>query len=174
MTLSEMDFTEADIAKLVSALSLHEDDFQKEEDFTMTQLYNQHKTFDNFNSIRFLYKLHVPRTDDMTVMEFIDSLEKVFTRLLKIATLNRDKPDNDYVRFHSSKAPEYQLSMSIMPLRDLKMQYFMDTFKKRMQSEKGALAKGCNTSVEISLLSLENQRKRIAKRKSKQCIFVSG
>ena len=47
--------------KLVSALSLQKDDFQKEkEDFTITQLYDQHRTFDNFNSKRFLYNLYVP------------------------------------------------------------------------------------------------------------------
>ena len=50
----------------------------------------------------------------MTLMEFIDSLDKVFTRLLKIATLNSDEPDNDYEQFYFSKAPEYQLSTSIM------------------------------------------------------------
>ena len=126
-------------------------------------------------SKRFIYKLHVPRTDDMTLMEFVDSLDKVFIRQLKIATLNSDEPDNDYVRFYFSKAPEYKLSTSIMPLCDLKMQYFMDTFKKRMQSGKAALPEGWNTGVKISLFLIENQRKCIAKqKKSKKCIFISG
>ena len=53
-----MDFSKADIAKLVSALSLQKDDFQKrDDDFTITHLYDQCRTFDNFNSKRFLYKL---------------------------------------------------------------------------------------------------------------------
>ena len=114
-------------------------------------------------------------------MEFIDSLEKVFTRLLKIATLNFDEPDNDYVRFYFSEAPEYQFCTSIMPLRDLKTQYFMDTFKKRMQSGKAALAKGWSTGVEISLFSylifiILKIKKTYCKKKekSKKRIFVSG
>ena len=115
-----MDFTQEDIARLVSELSLHKDDFrEQEEDFTITQLYDQRKSYDNFRSKTFLYKLFVPKTNDMTLMEFIDSLEKVFPRLLRIATLNCDEPDNDYVRFYFSKAPEHHFSTSIMQLWDL-------------------------------------------------------
>ena len=50
-------------------------------------------------------------------------------------------------------------------MRDLKTQYFMETCKTLMQSGKAAVAKGWNTGVDISVFSLENQKKRIAKRR---------
>ena len=61
-----MEFTEEDIAQLVSQLSLHKNNFQqRSSEFSSKQLYEQRQTFDNFNSKPFSYKLYKPQTDDI-------------------------------------------------------------------------------------------------------------
>ena len=61
-----------------------------------------------------------------------------------------------------------------MPLRNLKMQYFMHTFKTLMQTGKASVAKGWTIGVEISVFSLgKKTHGKKEEKKSKKCIFIS-